>query len=141
MSQRVNRPGFVLIVIFAIVTGLTAQRSPTAVETRIDVLKEKLDRGEKVLIIDVRREDEVKPGSIPGAVNISMAELEARMKDISKDVQVVFVCDHGNRSSLAAEMFEKKGYKASTFCALEGWKAKGYKVAEIRRPDPGPIKP
>jgi rhodanese-related sulfurtransferase len=63
------------------------------------------------------------------------------MKDISKDVQVVFVCDHGHRSSLAAELFEKNGYKASTFCALEGWKSKGYKVGEIRKPNPGPIQP
>jgi len=61
--------------LFAIAAALPAQRSQTATETQIDVLKQKLDRQEKVLVIDVRREDEVKSGSIPGALNIPMAEL------------------------------------------------------------------
>lgn len=139
--QKASRLGLTLLCLSALVATLPAQRSQTAVETKIDVLKEKLDRGEKVLIVDVRREDEVRSGSIPGAVNIPMAELEARMKDIAKDVQIVFACDHGDRSSRAAELFEKNGYKTSTFCALEGWKSKGYKTGQIRRPDPGPIQP
>ena len=82
-----------------------------------------------------------KSGSIADSIHIPMAQLEARMKDIPKDVQIVFFCDHGDRSSLAAELFEKNGFKASTFCALEDWKAKGYKVGETRKPADGPIKP
>jgi rhodanese-related sulfurtransferase len=67
-----------------------AQRSASARETKADALKEKLDKGEKVLIIDVRSEEETKSGSIPGAVHIPAEQLEARMKDIPKDVQLVF---------------------------------------------------
>jgi rhodanese-related sulfurtransferase len=67
-----------------------AQRSPTAKETKADELKAKLDKGEKVLVIDVRSEGEVKSGSIPGALHIPMEQLEARMKDVPKDVQLVF---------------------------------------------------
>jgi rhodanese-related sulfurtransferase len=67
-----------------------AQRSATARETKVDELKAKLDRGEEVLVIDVRTDEEVKSGSIPGAVHIPMEQLEARMKDIPKDVQLVF---------------------------------------------------
>ena len=118
-----------------------AQRSQTARETKTDVLKEKLDKGEKVLLVDVRNEDEVKSGSIPRAINIPMGQLEARMKDIPKDVQIVFICDHGNRSSLAAELFEKNGYKAATFCALEDWKARGNKISETKKPGGGTIRP
>jgi rhodanese-related sulfurtransferase len=67
-----------------------AQQSATARETAADALKEKLDRGEKVLVIDVRTDEEVKTGSIPGAIHIPMEQLEARMKDVPKDVQLVF---------------------------------------------------
>ena len=67
-----------------------AQRSATAKETTADALKEKLDKGEKVLVIDVRSDEEVKTGSIPGAVHIPMEQLEGRMKDVPKDVQLVF---------------------------------------------------
>jgi rhodanese-related sulfurtransferase len=67
-----------------------AQRSTTARETKADELKAMLDKGEKVLVIDVRTAEEVKSGSIPGAINIPMEQLEARMKDIPKDVELVF---------------------------------------------------
>jgi predicted sulfurtransferase len=67
-----------------------AQRSETARETTADALKQMLDRGEKVLVIDVRTDQEVKTGSVPGAIHIPMEQLEARMKDVPRDVQLVF---------------------------------------------------
>ncbi len=68
----------------------SAQRSATARETTPDSLQQILDRGEKVLVIDVRSDEEVKTGSIPGALHIPMDLLEARMKDVPRDVQLVF---------------------------------------------------
>ena len=67
-----------------------AQRSRTARETKPDALQQMLDRGEKVLVIDVRDDEEIGFGSIPGAIHIPMDQLEARMKDVPKDVQLVF---------------------------------------------------
>jgi predicted sulfurtransferase len=71
-------------------TVALAQRSATARETKTDELKARLDKGEKVLVIDVRSDEEIKTGSIPGAVHIPMEQLEARMKDVPRDVQLVF---------------------------------------------------
>jgi rhodanese-related sulfurtransferase len=68
----------------------SAQRSRTARETTPDALQRMLDRGEKVLVIDVRTDEEIGFGSIPGAVHIPMDQLEARMKDVPQDVQLVF---------------------------------------------------
>jgi predicted sulfurtransferase len=67
-----------------------AQTSTTARETGAGELKARLDKGEKVLVIDVRSDEEVKSGSIPGAIHIPMDQLEARMKDVPKDVELVF---------------------------------------------------
>ena len=54
-------------------------------------LKKKLESGEKMLLIDVREDWELKAdGAIPGAIHIPVGELDARMKDIPKDVQLVF---------------------------------------------------
>jgi 3-mercaptopyruvate sulfurtransferase SseA len=54
-------------------------------------LKKKLDSGEKMLLIDVREDWELKAdGAIPGAIHIPVADLDSRMKDIPKDVQLVF---------------------------------------------------
>jgi rhodanese-related sulfurtransferase len=67
-----------------------AQRSATAKETSPDALQQVLDRGEKVLVIDVRTAEEVKTGSIPGAIHVPVEQIEARMKDVPREVQLVF---------------------------------------------------
>lgn len=56
----------------------------------IDELKEQLDAGATMLLIDVREDHEIASGSIPGAVHIPVGDLEARMTDIPKDVRLVF---------------------------------------------------
>ena len=67
--------------------GAPAQRAGA---TGADALKAKLDQGAKILIIDVRDEDEAQAGSIPGAINIPFDRLQQRMRDIPKDVTLVF---------------------------------------------------
>ena len=67
-----------------------AQQPPAVKQTPVDALKQKLDAGEKVLVIDVRSDEEVKSGSIPGAIHIPLEQLESRMKEIPKDVELVF---------------------------------------------------
>jgi len=56
----------------------------------VDTLKEQLDAGAELLLIDVREDHEIASGSMPGAIHIPVGELEARMPDIPKDVRLVF---------------------------------------------------
>ncbi len=56
----------------------------------VDALKEQLDAGAELLLIDVREDHEIASGSMPGAIHIPVGELEARMPDIPKDVRLVF---------------------------------------------------
>ena len=70
-----------------------AEEQKTKQPERIAVseLKKKLDSGEKFLLIDVREDWELKQdGAIPGAIHIPVAELDKRMKDVPKDVELVF---------------------------------------------------
>jgi rhodanese-related sulfurtransferase len=140
---------FRLIVLIAIValavSPMFAQRggptNTTAKKTNADVLKQKLDKGDKVILIDVRREDEVQAGSVPGAVIIPDTDLPARMKDIPKDTEVVFICNAGNRSSRAAELFEKNDYKNVTYSPLNDWKSAGFKVEVPKKAPVGQVAP
>ena len=67
------------------------QQGPKPERIAVADLKKKLDSGEKMLLIDVREDWELKQdGAIAGAIHIPVAELDARMKDIPKDVQLVF---------------------------------------------------
>ena len=80
---------FVLAAIALIGTGVvTGQTDPSKLE--VDLLKQALDDGATMLMIDVREDHEIVSGSIPGSIHIPVGELESRMDDIPKDVRLVF---------------------------------------------------
>ena len=82
-------------------TGLAAQterRYPVDPQTRwaigakqtpADELKKRLEAG-KMLIIDVRGPEQFQKETIPGAINIPLAELEGHLKKMPKDTYIVF---------------------------------------------------
>jgi membrane protein DedA with SNARE-associated domain len=57
-------------------------------------LKERLDRGEEVFIVDLRHAGDVAvdPRRIPGALHLSPDELDARHAEIPRDREVVLYC-------------------------------------------------
>ena len=57
-------------------------------------LKERLDAGEEIFIIDLRHplDVEVEPHHIPGAFHLSPDDLEARHPEIPRDREVVLYC-------------------------------------------------
>lgn len=88
MERQVSRLGVALcaaaLVLAAAAAGAQTER------LAVDALKEQLDAGAELLLIDVREDHEIASGSIPGAIHIPVGELEARMPDIPKDVRLVF---------------------------------------------------
>jgi len=75
-------------------------------------VKEMTDRGEKILILDVRTEAEFAQGHLNNAVNIPDYEIEERYKElnVSKDKPIIVVCAAGVRSKSAAEKLSKLGF-------------------------------
>ena len=69
-----------------------------------------VNEGEGLNIIDVREVDEVVEGKIPGAVNIPLGLIEARMHELDKSKEYIMVCRSGGRSGRATQFLEKWGY-------------------------------
>ena len=68
------------------------------------------DRG-TVVLLDVRDQNEVNLGRIPGAVHISRGMLESKVEAaVPRDANVVIYCASGNRSALAAVTLQEMGY-------------------------------
>lgn len=63
-----------------------------------------------VLIIDLREREEYQTGHIPSAVNIPYEELEERKYSLQRNKLLIFYCDRGNISLLAARDLMKDGY-------------------------------
>lgn len=64
----------------------------------------------KVSLIDVRTADEASLGSLPGAINIPLDELRARINEIPTDRPVYLFCEVGLRGYLASNILKGHGY-------------------------------
>jgi sulfur-carrier protein adenylyltransferase/sulfurtransferase len=86
---------------------------------------------EKPTLIDVREQDEVEQGIIPGAIHIARGNLESRVEQYLPDYEtpIVVYCAAGNRSAFAAETLQQMGYKnvASLKGGFGAWKDGGFK--------------
>ena len=79
-------------------------------EIAIDQAAAALDRG--AAVIDVREPKEFRTGHLPGAVNIPMGQLAARMGEIDRNRPVYVVCASGNRSSAMTDVLTAAGFDA-----------------------------
>ncbi|SET35920.1 Rhodanese-related sulfurtransferase [Oceanobacillus limi] len=73
-------------------------------------LAEKLKTGEEVNIIDVREDDEVAEGIIPGARHIKLGEISSRMNELDKNEHYYMVCRSGGRSGMACQLLTDNGF-------------------------------
>ena len=64
-------------------------------------------------LVDVRTPGEFAAGHIPGAINIPVQQLDARMSELKpKDAAVVVYCRSGQRSGSAARLLKSAGFAA-----------------------------
>ena len=73
-------------------------------------LKQRLDNGEDVQIVDVREASEVAIGAIPNSIHIPLAQVLERMSEIDPSRDTVVHCKMGGRSARAIEALERSGY-------------------------------
>ena len=86
----------------------TPTQSITATE-----LKQRLDNGEDVQIVDVREANEVAIGRIPNSIHIPLAQVLERMSEIDPSRDTVVHCKMGGRSAKAIEALQRSGYTGS----------------------------
>jgi adenylyltransferase/sulfurtransferase len=73
-------------------------------------LKERLDRGEDVQIIDVREEKEYDVARIPNSKLIPLGQVVGRMAEIDPNRETVVHCKGGGRSARAIEALKGAGF-------------------------------
>jgi rhodanese-related sulfurtransferase len=93
-------------------------------------LREMLERGERVTIVDVRKRKDHAEGSIPGGVNFDAYDAlhagDGRAMEgleLPEGTRVVTVCNRGHSSAAAAEQLRRQGHEAySLEGGMEAWK-------------------
>jgi molybdopterin/thiamine biosynthesis adenylyltransferase/rhodanese-related sulfurtransferase len=98
-------------------------------------------REQGATLIDVREQDEVDQGIIPGAIHIPRGYLEMRIEEAvrDRDAPLVVYCAGGVRSLFGAEALTELGYRdvVSMAGGFSGWKAAGlpWRVPQALTPD------
>ncbi len=98
----------------------------------IDEIHGRLQRGEPMVLVDVREHDEWRQGHIPGAVHLPRGHLEMKAEALlpDRDAPLVLYCAGGVRSAFAAATLQRMGYRrvASASEGFVQWKDRGYPV-------------
>jgi sulfur-carrier protein adenylyltransferase/sulfurtransferase len=74
-------------------------------------LKQRLDRGDDLQIIDVREPNEYEVARIPDAKLIPLGEVTSRKDEIEEGRETVVHCKGGVRSARAIEALTRSGFK------------------------------
>src|ERR1700677_4574032 len=93
-------------------------QAPAAQETKMNEgeisvieLKEKLDRGDKFVLIDVREPHEYKICNIPGAKLIPLGEFPQHVGEFNPEDDIVIHCRSGMRSAKACNVLRTAGFQ------------------------------
>ena len=104
-------------------------------------MRDMLERGERVTVVDVRKGEDHAEWSIPGSVHYDAYDAlhagdERAMEglELPESAPVVTVCNRGHSSSVAAEQLRRKGYEAfSLEGGMEAWSLV-WNTAEVHLP-------
>jgi rhodanese-related sulfurtransferase len=103
-------------------------------ETTVDQVKQQLDSGDKILLVDVREESEFAKDHLPGAIHLGKGvierDVETRVPD--PNTPMVLYCGGGFRSAMAADNLQKMGY--TNVLSMDGgvreWREKNYPMTK-----------
>ena len=101
-------------------------------ETTVPEIRDRLARGDRFLLVDVREDGEWAKGRLPGAVHLGKGVIERDIETVIPDLhrEIVLYCGGGYRSALAADALQKMGYTnvLSMDGGYRGWTEAGLPV-------------
>ena len=73
-------------------------------------LKERMDRGDDIFLLDVRETWEHHTARIEGGYLIPLGELIERTQELMAEEEIVVICHHGVRSFRGAQLLLESGF-------------------------------
>lgn len=73
-------------------------------------VQQKLEAKETLHLIDVREDDEVAQGIIPGAAHMVLNTIPEHVDELDKDKAYILICRSGGRSGKAQAFLQEKGF-------------------------------
>ncbi|MBI2280981.1 MAG: rhodanese-like domain-containing protein [Bacteroidetes bacterium] len=124
----------VVLALFTTSCGTSQNNNTEAVIVTVDATKFKELSTQAGTILDVRTPEEWAEGTIEGATKINYHDdnFEQQVEKLDKETPVYVYCKSGGRSSSAADILEKKGFKKvyNLDGGITSWKENGFEVAK-----------
>jgi rhodanese-related sulfurtransferase len=101
-----------------------------------DRVKQLIDAGEKITLIDMRPVKEYQQSRLPSARSLPLAELANRFSEVPKTGRVVLYCDCKPYDIADRAVFlEHRGYRNIFIMpeGYQGWVKRGYPIETSRR--------
>lgn len=128
--MRIRNVMVAAIVITLSCAALAAARGSDKPQITATQLKERLDKGEKITIIDARHD--VGGQIVKGAIHVPMDKLEEWAKSVDKDAMIVTycTCPHDEAADAEVEKLRQMGFKNSFALSggLEAARIAGFEV-------------
>ncbi|HEX6738847.1 MAG TPA: rhodanese-like domain-containing protein [Vicinamibacteria bacterium] len=91
-----------------------------------------LARPEKLLIIDVRRPDELASiGGFPVYLNVQPQDLERHLAYVPRDRTIVTVSNHAARAGRAADLLAERGFDVAGAVGAQDYEAEGGTLVRV----------
>lgn len=98
-----------------------------------------LAKPEKVLVLDVRRPDELTTkGGFPVYLSIQIKELEKSLAYIPRDRAIITVSNRAHRAGDAGDLLSSKGFNVAGAAGSQDYEDQGGKITKIVPPAPRP---
>jgi len=105
-------------------TANTEIQEGTYQKIAASAVKERLDKGEKLIILDVRTREEYDSGHVPNSILLPYDEVGAKASALlpDKKATVIVYCRSGRRSEIAAKDLLAMGYsKVADMGGVNNW--------------------
>lgn len=132
-------------LLFSANTAL-AQQAPAPAAQAAKPISAKLNRqqvdgllayADQVLIIDVRRPDEISSiGGFPAYLSVQAKDIDSGAVFIPRDRTLITVSNHAGRALKAADALLAKGFKVAGAAGAQDYEAEGGKLTKIAPPAP-----
>jgi len=100
-----------ILIIFITACSKKNDTKPSFTSISMSEAKDRMEKEEGYIIVDVRTEEEFNEGHIPGAVLIPNESIGDEIPELNDKNQLIFVyCRSGNRSKQAASKMVGLGY-------------------------------
>ncbi len=78
-------------------------------EITVEAVKQQMDRGEAVCLLDVREPFEHRIATIGGML-IPLNTLPQHLGDLDRNASIIVICHHGSRSAHATQFLRRNGF-------------------------------